>query len=150
MKNVIAREIRSLIFRQASSTAAQAQQHLEDQPKSNTHIRFGDDEPAPSKSKDKNGKGKGKDKAAKTPTMERWNSHAWYYSAVTLNQVVLTPSDHDRDVARLLIEVYFEMFREVLGTQGDGKDLEDALEAGADAAPSKDSKEGKEGKEKKD
>ncbi|KAK7687630.1 hypothetical protein QCA50_008844 [Cerrena zonata] len=136
MKNVIVREIRSLIFRPAASTSAQAQQSEEKQ-KFNTHVRFTDDEPK--KSKDK---GKGKDKATKTPTMERWNTHAWYYSAVTLNQVVLTPSDHDRDVARLLIEAYFEMFREVLGTQGDGNDLDDAMSIVEDV-PSKDGKDGK-------
>lgn len=110
MKGVIVREIRALIFRPAASTSAAAQQALAATTK-NTHIRFDDEEKSPSKPKPK---GKSKE-STKTNTMERWNSHAWYYSAVTLNQVVLTSSDHDREVARVLIDVYFEMFREILG-----------------------------------
>ncbi|KAI0070805.1 CBF-domain-containing protein [Panus rudis PR-1116 ss-1] len=118
MKGVIVREIRSLIFRPLASTSAASSTHNteKDNPKG-THIRFDDGKSAkpPAKGRDKG--------AAKTSTMERWNSHAWYYSAVTLNQVVLTPSEHDREVARLLIEAYFEMFREVLGSSsGNGDD----------------------------
>ncbi|THG97212.1 hypothetical protein EW026_g4738 [Hermanssonia centrifuga] len=106
MKGVIVREIRSLIFRPAASTSEQAQAATE---KQNNHVRFGDDDVKPTK------KPQGKDKTAKSSNMERWNSHAWYYSAVTLNQVVLTPSEQERAVARTLIDVYFEMFREILG-----------------------------------
>ncbi|CAL1715427.1 unnamed protein product [Somion occarium] len=139
MKGVIVREIRSLIFRPAASTSAQIQNAEKEKAKTGTHVRFGDDEPNQSKDK-----GKGKDKASKTPTMERWNSHAWYYASVTLNQIVLTPSEHDRDVARLLIEVYFEMFREVLGTSGDDKDIDDlALTVPEDDQVGKHSHEGK-------
>lgn len=116
MKGVIVREMKALIFRPAASTSASIQQA---QAKSNTHIRFNEDD---EKSKPKP-KGKDKD-AGKAPTMERWNSHAWYYCAVTLNQVVLTASEHDRDVARLLIDLYFEMFREILGGTVSSKDLD--------------------------
>ena len=121
MKGIIVREIKSLIFRSAASTSSSIQQA---QSATNTHIRFGDDD---AKSKQKS---KGKDKASgKTGTMERWNSHAWYYAGVTLNQVVLTPSDHDRDVARTLIDVYFEMFREILGGTVGGKNTGDEPDA---------------------
>ena len=41
------------------------------------------------------------------------NAHARYYAAVTFNQVVLTPSD--RIVAVTLLDVYFQMFKEILG-----------------------------------
>ncbi|KAL4252111.1 CBF/MAK21 family protein [Abortiporus biennis] len=113
MKGVIVREIRSLIFRPAASTSSSAIQDSQ-QSKQNTHIRFGDDEPKKSNSSSTLG------------AMERWNSHAWYYSAVTLNQVVLTPTVMDREVARVLIEAYFEMFREVLGgTVKSPSDLDD-------------------------
>lgn len=118
MKSVIVREVRTLIFRPTASTSASIQEAA-NKAKSNTHIRFGDDEPA-SKSSQR------KAKEASAP-MERWNSHSWYYSAVTLNQVVLTPSDPDRETARLLIEVYFEMFREILGSTRD--DPEDGAKA---------------------
>jgi ribosome biogenesis protein MAK21 len=135
MKAVIVREIRALIFRPAASTSAAAQQALEATAK-NTHVRFDDDE-----------KPKGKSKyITKGHTMERWNSHAWYYSAVTLNQVVLTSTDHDRDVARVLIDVYFEMFREILGgIKGeDGRAAEGGAEKRDDkASGEKKSKKGK-------
>ncbi|GJE90310.1 CBF-domain-containing protein [Phanerochaete sordida] len=124
MKAVIVREIRALIFRPAASTSAAAQQALAAST-ANTHIRFDDDEKPASKPK-------GKGKETKTNAMERWNSHAWYYSAVTLNQVVLTASDHDRDVARVLIDVYFEMFREILGGIKGDAPVVDADEDGGD------------------
>ena len=135
MKSIIVREIRALIFRPAASTSAAAQQALATQ--ATNHIRFGDEEKSPSKPK-----GKSKD-AGKAHTMERWNSHAWYYAAVTLNQVVLTSSDHDREVARVLIDVYFEMFREILGgIKGSG-------EQHGDADKEKNEKEGGKDKSKK-
>ncbi|KAI0339482.1 CBF-domain-containing protein [Trametopsis cervina] len=129
MKSVIVREVRSLVFKQAGSTSTTTAGADSGH---NSHIRFGDSE-----GKSGNTKGKGKDKTSrsdgKSPTMERWNSHAWYYAAVTLNQVVLTANDHDRDVARTLIDLYFEMFREILGgTVGGGG--EDDPHSKADAA----------------
>ena len=54
--------------------------------------------------------------------LARWNSHAWYYASVTLNQVVLTPSAADRAVARTLVDMYFEMFEEILGSKHDDDD----------------------------
>lgn len=108
MKGVIVREVRSLVFRQTASTSGTIAQGT--QTKQSSHIRFGNDSGTPSKAK-----GKAPHEDEKGHTMDRWNSHAWYYSSVTLNQVVLTPSDHDREVARTLIDLYFEMFREILG-----------------------------------
>ncbi|TCD69479.1 hypothetical protein EIP91_007605 [Steccherinum ochraceum] len=109
MKGVIVREVRNLIFRPTASTSASIQEAVNKS--KGTHIRFGDEDDAAKPPQKKNAKEK-----AKAPALERWNSHSWYYSAVTLNQVVLTPSDQDRETARLLIEVYFEMFREILGS----------------------------------
>ncbi|THH28825.1 hypothetical protein EUX98_g5360 [Antrodiella citrinella] len=119
MKAVIVRELRTLIFRVTASTSASIAEAA-NKAKTGTHTRFADDTvastSAPKKSKDK----------TKAPVMERWNSHSWYYSAVTLNQIVLTPSEQDRETARSLIEVYFEMFREILGssTQDESDDAD--------------------------
>ncbi|KAH8104675.1 CBF-domain-containing protein [Cristinia sonorae] len=113
MKGVIVREVRTLIFRPTASTSSSIQEAVSKA--NNTHIRFNDDED----------KKKAKEKP-KAPVMDRWNSHSWYYSSVTLNQIVLTPSDQDRETARLLIEVYFEMFREILGSVKE--DAEDAAQ----------------------
>ncbi|KAI0776852.1 CBF/Mak21 family-domain-containing protein [Trametes elegans] len=119
MKGVIVREVRALVFRLPASTAAQADPSPAPATK---HIRF-DDAEASSK------KGKAPPAAADANAHARWNTHAWYYAAVTLNQVVLTPGAGDRTVARVLVDVYFEMFEEILGTKRDedegGSDRED-------------------------
>ena len=47
----------------------------------------------------------------------RWNSHAWYYLAVTLNQIVLALSVTDRVVACTLVDMYFKVFEEILGSK---------------------------------
>ncbi|OSD00338.1 CBF-domain-containing protein [Trametes coccinea BRFM310] len=124
MKGVIVREVRSLIFRLPASTAAQAAPASSEA----KHIRFGDADASSSKSK-------AKDAAKKEGAPSRWNTHAWYYSAVTLNQIVLTPSAADRAVARLLVDMYFEMFEEILGSKGEEDEGSD--------------REGEEGKEEK-
>ncbi|KAI0631606.1 CBF/Mak21 family-domain-containing protein [Trametes polyzona] len=130
MKGVIVREVRALIFRLPASTAAQAAPTAS----TNTHIRF--DDASSSKSKPKAPK---KDAGAKDTS--RWNTHAWYYASVTLNQVVLTPSATDRTVARMLVDTYFEMFEEILGSKTDEDDPEheehDAKEDKSKAAKGK-------------
>ena len=113
MKGVIVREIRALVFRLPASTAAQATPTDATKP---THIRF--DESSSGKTKTKS---KEKEKTS-DGGLARWNSHAWYYASVTLNQVVLTPSAADRAVARTLVDMYFEMFEEILGSKHDDDD----------------------------
>lgn len=143
MKAVIVREIRSLIFRPTASTSASIQEAA-NKAKSGTHIRFEDDDEKP--------KTTNKKAESKTPAMERWNSHSWYYSSVTLNQIVLTASDQDRETAKLLIEVYFEMFREILGSlpenpEDEPKDNDERHEKG-DGVKKGFGKKGAKGKEK--
>ncbi|RPD58303.1 CBF-domain-containing protein [Lentinus tigrinus ALCF2SS1-7] len=147
MKGVIVREVRALIFRLPASTAAQAAPSS-DAPK-NSHIRFSDDS---SSSKAKAAR-KDKEKASEG-SLGRWNSHAWYYASVTLNQVVLTPTTADRAVARTLVDMYFEMFEEILGSKrdedesdGEGdaetkdkKDKQDKKGKGRDTPKAKDKK----------
>ena len=58
----------------------------------------------------------GASKAA-TTAGDGTNNHARYYAVITFNQVVLGPSD--KAVARRLIEIYFELFREILGKKAD-------------------------------
>jgi ribosome biogenesis protein MAK21 len=52
-----------------------------------------------------------------TPQREKnvWRAHAQYYAAITFNQIVLSTSAPDRAAARKLIDVYFQLFREVVG-----------------------------------
>ncbi|KZT50478.1 CBF-domain-containing protein [Calocera cornea HHB12733] len=46
------------------------------------------------------------------------NQHAKYYGIITFNQTTLTKSD--TEVARALVDVYFDLFREMLGKEGEG------------------------------
>jgi ribosome biogenesis protein MAK21 len=121
MKSVVIREIKTLVFKPAIAglTAVSATEA-----KQNSHIRFGDDGEKVSKPK-----GNGEDRASRRSSkssMEKLNTHAWYYASVTLNQVVLSVTDQDREVARNMIELYFEMFREILGGIPSSKYEEDA------------------------
>ena len=51
-------------------------------------------------------------------------SHARYYAAITFNQIVLSTSQADRNVARELINIYFELFKDLLGKDNvDSKDV---------------------------
>jgi ribosome biogenesis protein MAK21 len=106
---------------------------------------------APSKQAKKQQKKKGKGKAppmAKKTTVfdtardDSGNLHARYYGIITLNQTTLTV--RDGEVAGKLVEVYFEVFKGILG-DGKGKEEEEPIEkdeAGASEA-------GKAGKEHK-
>ena len=44
-----------------------------------------------------------------------WRAHAQYYAAITFNQIVLSTSATDRAAARKLINIYFQLFRDVVG-----------------------------------
>ena len=43
-----------------------------------------------------------------------WHAHARYYATITFNQIVLSTSEADRSAARTLMDVYFQLFREVV------------------------------------
>jgi len=51
-----------------------------------------------------------------------WNAHARYFAVVTFNQIVLTKAD--KEVASKLIDVYFELFKGILG---EGKETDGAV-----------------------
>ena len=44
-----------------------------------------------------------------------WRAHAQYYAAITFNQIVLSTSAADRAAARKLMDIYFQLFRDVVG-----------------------------------
>ncbi|EEB95986.1 hypothetical protein MPER_04955, partial [Moniliophthora perniciosa FA553] len=125
MKTVVVREIISLVLRPAAPTAAATvsaaaaavvagvaplPSHV-----ANRKIKFSDE--ADSASTSASAKGKTKNPA---PEKKPTNIHARYYATITFNQIVLTPGD--RDVALKLIDVYFEMFKELLGEGNSQKD----------------------------
>ncbi|KAJ7722294.1 CBF/Mak21 family-domain-containing protein [Mycena maculata] len=108
MKAVIVREIIALVLRPPAPAPAPA-------PTVNKHIRFTDD-PKP------------KPRPEPEEKKTTGNVHARYYATITFNQIVLSPGD--RDVALQLIDVYFELFKELLGeghvpdAEGDDGDAE--------------------------
>lgn len=51
------------------------------------------------------------------------SAHCRYYAAITFNQIVLTSAEGA--VADFLIDIYFGMFKEILGHAGDDKEDED-------------------------
>ncbi|KAI0259757.1 CBF/Mak21 family-domain-containing protein [Gloeopeniophorella convolvens] len=102
MKSVIIRETTALIMRPTPPPTS-ASLSAPSQAKPNTHIRFSDDPKPPSKA------------APTKPEKSTWHAHARYYAAITFNQIVLSTSDADRAAARTLIDVYFQLFREVVG-----------------------------------
>lgn len=102
MKAVVAREVSAIVLKPVASQAGSS---------SGAHVRF--DEPATPAAKEK------------TEAM----SHGRYYGLITLNQITLTPKDED--VAGKLVELYFEVFRELLGDHsedekptGEGEELD--------------------------
>lgn len=97
MKTVVARDISALVLKPVGATAPT--------PSSGTHVRFDD---APKKP------------AAKAAEKPDATNHGRYYGLITLNQIGLTP--RDQDVAGRLVELYFEIFREVLGEGAKSKE----------------------------
>ncbi len=112
MKAIVVREIITLVLKPSASaqmgTAAASSTGL---PK---HTKFTDGQSSTTKTKhNQNEKKSG-------------NPHAKYYAMVTFNQIVLTPAD--RDVAITLLDVYFEMFKEILGEEKE--DVKESTETG--------------------
>ena len=136
MKGIVVREIISLILKPRASTAA-ASSILPSEPAppaKNTKIVFSN---APSTSTSKLPPGSSKEDKKAIGT-----SHARYYAAITFNQIVLSPSQADRDVARELINIYFELFKDILGQDdadfdGASKDAPKAKQVKNDALKGK-------------
>jgi ribosome biogenesis protein MAK21 len=101
MKGVVVREMTSLILRPSTMAPATA-------PTTNTHIRFTDETTTPTPKPKQKRKSK-PDGATKRTS----NDHARYYATITLNQIVFSPGD--KDVSVQVIDVYFQMFKDILG-----------------------------------
>lgn len=115
MTPIVVREVSSLILRPTvPATSANT----------GSHVRFGDDK---------------KDKVVVKPARDRGQDHARYYGVITLNQIML--KKEQSDVAGKMIEVYFEIFGDILGRLPDGddesKDKVDDKEEGEQSKSSK-------------
>lgn len=102
MKSIVAREVSSLVLKPSPGAASS----------SSSHVRFDD---APSTSKSSSSKS--------AVTKSDGATHARYYGLITLNQITLSVRT-DRELAAKLVQLYFEVFREILGEaekQGDAE-----------------------------
>lgn len=126
MKSVIVTEIVSFVLRPSMSAAATSAVPTTPTEVANRRIRF-DDAPKPAP----NPKEKEKEK-------KFGNTHVRYYATITFNQIVLT--GEDREVALKLIDLYFEIFKEILGEGwvDDVKDVAADPEAEQDVEVAKD------------
>lgn len=120
MTSILVREVSSLILRPTVSAIAAP---------TSSHIRFGN-------TKD----------AAKEKAKDNGQDHARYYGVITLNQVMLTRAQ--ADVAGKMIEVYFEIFGDILGRVAEEEEAANAVdgEEGAKKVFKKYVKPGKGGK----
>lgn len=119
MKAIVVKEIIALVLKPSvSAQKGIATSTSTGLAKQNKHI----------KSTDRRSSG-AKAKHAKAMEKEKksGNPHARYYAMVTFNQIVLTPAD--RDVAITLLDVYFEIFKEIVK----GKEKEEKEEEKRDA-----------------
>jgi ribosome biogenesis protein MAK21 len=94
MKTTVIQETTALIMRPTLLMLSSTTSH----PQQNTHIRFS----------------KGP-KSAPKREKNVWRAHAQYYATITFNQIVLSTTGADRAAARKLMDVYFQLFREVVG-----------------------------------
>jgi len=104
MKVIVIREVIALIMRPSGSTASSSLSSTQPPSKSLIHIKL---------SEEKNTKKLAPGKKAEEKST--WNAHARYYAAITFNQIVLSTTEEDRKAARILIELYFDLFRDVIG-----------------------------------
>ncbi|TYJ57954.1 hypothetical protein B9479_001310 [Cryptococcus floricola] len=101
MKTVVAREVSGLVLKPSGASGPAA---------SSSHIKFDDD----------------KKKAAQPPAKSDGVEHGRYYGLITLNQMTLTRQD--QDVAGKLVDLYFEVFREILGDPNGPEEEEKPVE----------------------
>ncbi|KAL5489969.1 MAK21 [Sanghuangporus weigelae] len=126
MKAVVVREIISLVLKPARGSTAATSSTKTDS--GATHLKFTTSTANPTPKP----KGKSQDKNDKKDLQQE---HSRYYAAITLNQIMLSTTEADRGVARQLISLYFELFKEILGTPGrpiDGSEKGDGAESVVD------------------
>ncbi|TKA56439.1 hypothetical protein B0A53_02009 [Rhodotorula sp. CCFEE 5036] len=118
MTPILVREVAALVLRPRASVVASAPAA------STSHVRFGDEE------------GPKKSASSSVPAKDHARDNARYYGVVTLNQVML--KKEQGEVAAKMVDVYFEVFSDVLGrlpdVDEDGKASGDEAMA-APAAP---------------
>ena len=125
MKAVVLREVTALVLRPSRINVATTSSGA-------THLKFTDDSKPKLKALDK------------VEKRDLQQEHAKYYAVITLNQIMLAPTKADSSVAVQLINLYFELFKEILSSSPDSP------EEGAIVDPVDHSRYGKEKRRKGD
>lgn len=131
MKGIVVREVAALVLKPATVNAASNASH------------------APSRGGHK-GKGPASTPGHSHAAGMRSSDHSRYYGIITLNQIMLSRSEQDKQVANKLLETYFSVFQDLLGTYETNEGETQLLPQSADFKDRKkrrDEKKGKKGKE---
>ncbi|GAA6007955.1 hypothetical protein JCM10207_006979 [Rhodosporidiobolus poonsookiae] len=111
MTGILVREVSALILQPRTSAPAAAAGGA-----STSHVRFGGES-------DDEGASKKKAAAAAAPARDHARDNSRYYGVTTLNQVML--KKEQGEVAGRMVDVYFEVFGDVLGRLPDKEDSDD-------------------------
>ncbi|GAA6041580.1 hypothetical protein JCM8097_004276 [Rhodosporidiobolus ruineniae] len=114
MTPILVREVSALILHPRTSQPTSAPSAAA---ASGSHMRFGDDSDDDKKKK----------AATAAPPRDHARDNSRYYGVTTLNQVML--KKEQADVAGKMVDVYFEVFGDVLGRLPDKEDSDDEKEA---------------------
>ncbi|KAK4052920.1 RNA-binding ribosome biosynthesis protein mak21 [Microbotryomycetes sp. JL221] len=119
MTPIIVREVSALILKPTGSGAASTSNSAPGK-----HIRFGGDGDSTKKSNDKTA-------ASSKKPRDAGSEHARYYGIITLNQIMIKKGQ--TEVANRLIEVYFEVFGDILGRLEENGDdaIKDDVDTGS-------------------
>ncbi|POY72058.1 hypothetical protein BMF94_4928 [Rhodotorula taiwanensis] len=114
MTPILVREVAALVLRPRAAIVSATPAA------STSHVRFGDED------------SKGKKDSAAGPAKDTARDNARYYGVVTLNQVML--KKEQGEVAAKMVDVYFEVFSDVLGRLPDAEEDEKEKGSGDEAA----------------
>jgi ribosome biogenesis protein MAK21 len=131
MKGIVVREVAALVLKPSTVNSASNASH-----------------PIASK---KGQKGKGPTSGGLSHAAGlRSSDHSRYYGIITLNQIMLSRSDQDKVVANKLLETYFSVFQDLLGTYTTNEDDAEALPQHGELKDRKRRRDEKNGKGRKD
>lgn len=132
MKGIIVREVAGLVLKPSTVNAASNASH------------------APAAHKGHKGKGPASTPGHSHAAGMRSSDHSRYYGIITLNQIMLSRRDQDKQVANKLLETYFSVFQDLLGIYESNEEEAEALPQQADFKDRKKRRDEKKGKGKKE
>lgn len=132
MKNIVVKEVAALVLRPTGQAAP-----IASATGAGKKIKFGE-----------NGSGTSASKPSATAGI-RSGDHSRYYGIITLNQIMLSRTKEDALVANKLIEVYFDIFNDLLGSHDSSLDDQAGANAVGELKDRKQRRDEKSGKRKR-